>query len=253
MVVLRAVLSTDVSVVAVVFLLNTRVTVARLSDAEPESTRVDGTVAPEQQEGEDGLGDDIQDAVEDGLGVRVDDIASLSNTPGNRVKEPDKDCQDAADVVGTRDGAAEDPGMAAAVDEQRVDDKEESTAGEDKISPLVRGASESADEAADNHNLISQNGDEDGRPGKASCEEKVEKQKRRRHEPVDVSDVEYFARACGSDLAAADKLDSDGDLAEVAAHAKVGDGGNKEQQGRDIVEEAVRLGLGKGPGHDDQG
>jgi hypothetical protein len=91
---------TDVSVITVVFLLDAGVTETRLSDAQSQSTGVDGLMAPEKEEGEDWLGDQVKDTIEDGLGIRVDNIATLGNAPCDGIEEPDENGQHAANVVG---------------------------------------------------------------------------------------------------------------------------------------------------------
>ena len=71
-----------------------RVTV--LLDAETETARVDVPVGIEQGDGEDRFREDIEDAVEDGLAVGSDDIATFGDPPANRVAEPDDEGDDAA-------------------------------------------------------------------------------------------------------------------------------------------------------------
>ena len=49
----------------------------------------DVAVAEEQQETKDGLGDDVENTVEDGFRVGMDDITTFAKTPSDGVEEPD--------------------------------------------------------------------------------------------------------------------------------------------------------------------
>lgn len=48
-----------------------------LAHDQAELSRVDLVVAQQQKDSETGLSEDVQDAVEDGLGVWVDNVAAL--------------------------------------------------------------------------------------------------------------------------------------------------------------------------------
>ena len=57
-------------------------------DVDAKLLRSDVTVAPDEESTEAGLGDEVKDGVEDGLGVGRDDVATLAETPGNGVEDP---------------------------------------------------------------------------------------------------------------------------------------------------------------------
>jgi hypothetical protein len=71
-------------------------------------------MAEEEQRTKDRLRDKIENTVEDSLRVRRDDVAALTDTPGNGVEDPDDGCQTTtrykdlanilADVVGVLAG-----------------------------------------------------------------------------------------------------------------------------------------------------
>ena len=61
---------------------------------------------------------------------------------------------------------------------------------------------------------------------------------RSRHKPVDVSDVEDLTGHAGNLGVASRKLDSDGSVAQVGCHGKVGDRGNEGDGSSDVVEDA---------------
>jgi hypothetical protein len=63
-------------------------TLIDISDAESKTGRINIAMAPKKQGAKHRLGKEVQDAVEDGLRVGRDDIASLADTPGNGVENP---------------------------------------------------------------------------------------------------------------------------------------------------------------------
>ena len=70
-----------------------------IADLKAETGWVDVLVTPEEEGTEDGLGHDIEHAIEGGFGVGRDDVASFRETPGDGVEEPEEDGPDAADEV----------------------------------------------------------------------------------------------------------------------------------------------------------
>lgn len=70
-----------------------------VTNVEAQPGRVDVAVTPEEEGAKDGLGQDIQDPVEDGFRVRSDDISTLTETPGDRVEEPQEDGPYTADEI----------------------------------------------------------------------------------------------------------------------------------------------------------
>lgn len=135
--------------------------------------------------------------------------------------------------------------MLAALKDDGPDDVEEGSAGEGKVSPLVAGLQESTDETADDHDLVREDGDKDGGPGQTGRQEQVHQQQRGGDEPVHVPDPEDLAGDDAVVLGVAGplELDADGDLAEVGAHAEVGDGGDHEEARAHVVEDALVRGL----------
>ena len=57
-------------------------------DMETEARGVNIAMTPEQKSAKDGLGEEVQNTVEDSLGVWGDDIAALADTPCDRVQQP---------------------------------------------------------------------------------------------------------------------------------------------------------------------
>ncbi len=62
----------------------------RLADIAAQGTGGRFAVAPEEQTGEHDLGHYVENAVEDGLGVRVNDVTAFGQTPGDRIEEPEQ-------------------------------------------------------------------------------------------------------------------------------------------------------------------
>lgn len=57
-------------------------------DMETESRGVNIAMTPEQKSAKDGLGEEVQNTVEDSLGIWCDDVAALADAPCDRVQQP---------------------------------------------------------------------------------------------------------------------------------------------------------------------
>ena len=93
-------------------------------------------MTPKEESAEDWLRKQIQNTVEDGLAVRVDDVASLRKTPGDGVEEPQKDGKNTAGQVRTADVGSEGSSVLAGDEDQDINDVEESQVTEYVVSPL---------------------------------------------------------------------------------------------------------------------
>jgi hypothetical protein len=80
----------DVGARSADLVLNSRVLLVVVVDVETKTGRVNTAVTPDEKSTEDGLGDQVEDTVEDGLRVGRDDVATLADTPGERVQDPEK-------------------------------------------------------------------------------------------------------------------------------------------------------------------
>lgn len=210
-------------------------------------------MSEEQKESESRFGEDVEDTVEDGLRVGVNDVATLGQTPGNGVEEPEEDGEDTTLEEGRLDGSTQSIGVAATVDNKLVDDKEEGEHAKDPVTPLVRSLGESTNETSHNHDLIGQNGNENGGPWDAGGEEKIREQQWCSDEPVNVPNVEDLTSASAAHNTAANELSLDGHLAQIRSHGPVGNAGNGRDSSSDVVEETVRLGLGHRHTHENEG
>lgn len=205
-------------------------------------------VAEEKQDAKNGLCEDIQDTVKDGFRVGVDDIAALRQTPGNRVQEPQEEGQHATPHECALDGPSEGISVTAAIDGKLIGNKKEGGCAEGKVTPFVGRLRQSANQSADNHDLVRENGDQDGGPGKTGGQEEVCEKQWRRYEPVNVPDVEHLSRPSTSDGRAAwpDKLGLDRGLSKVRGHGPVGNAGDSGDSSGNVMEQAMGLRLREG-------
>ena len=111
-----------------------------ITNVDPKSVRVDGAVAPEQECTKDGFSQDVEDTVEDGLRVRRDDVASLAQTPSDRVEEPEEDGPAAADEICARHVRAEGVCVLATYPGHLPRDEQEGHHAENEESPLQYGS-----------------------------------------------------------------------------------------------------------------
>ena len=70
-------------------------------------------VREQQPESEDGLGQKVENAVEDGFGVGGDDVATFAEAPGKRVQNPEDTGKGSAHEEGAAWRRAEAVGVAA--------------------------------------------------------------------------------------------------------------------------------------------
>ena len=107
-----------------------------IPDVETEPCWVNAAMTPEQKGPENWLGEEIQDAVEDGLGIRRDDVAALADAPCDRIQEPQEDGQAAADEIDPVDVGSECGCVLACSDREGPSDDSKCRAAEDEIGPL---------------------------------------------------------------------------------------------------------------------
>lgn len=110
-----------------------------VADVDAEAVGVDVAVTPEEEGTEDGLGQDVENAVEDGLGVGGDDVAALAQAPGDRVEEPEEDGPHGASDVGAMHVGSEGACVLASDPGHLPRDEEESGAAEGEETPLLCG------------------------------------------------------------------------------------------------------------------
>jgi len=213
-------------------------------NVKTKSGGVDVAVAPDEESTKDWLSQHIKDAIEDGLRVRRDIVATLAKTPSNRVKSPKKSGQGTALEESGADILAHRIGVLASFPGKLVDDVEQSSAAKGEVSPLVASADESTSKASDDHDLIDEDGEENRGPGHAGGEKQVGEQEGSGDDPVDVANIEDLAVKTSNLGVAADELNSNASPAKVRSHREVSDGGNHGNGCSDVVEDTLLARLG---------
>jgi len=234
--------------------LNRGVLLVVVVDVETKTGRVDATVAPDEKSTEDRLGDQVEDTVEDSFRIGGDNIATLADTPGDRVEDPEKSGERAAHGEAAADILAENIGVTATFPDENPDNVKESNAAEDEVTPLVRAANEGTDETSNDHDFVNENDEEKSGPGDGSSQHQVEEKQRGGDEPINVADIEDLTvhtanlRHVGSG-----ELDIDRGPAEVGSHGEVGNSGDHGDGSSDVVEDAVLARLGHAQAQEDKG
>lgn len=129
----------------------------------------------DEPETKDGLGQDIEDSVGDDLGIDAPLTGTITNTPDNGVQSPEKKSE-------STNGGEQLGGLVVlggnsttARDTQLPDNDEVGNTGHGVVSPLLAiGGTEGSEETEENHDQVSNKGDEDAGTVQASEEGKVE-------------------------------------------------------------------------------
>lgn len=59
-----------------------------IPNSQTKTSGINAPMSPDEESTEDGLSEEVKNTVEDGLGVRRDEVATLTDTPCNRVQKP---------------------------------------------------------------------------------------------------------------------------------------------------------------------
>lgn len=182
-----------------------------ITDVDAKTTRVNVAVAPEKQGSKDGFRENIQDTVEDGLRVRSDDVATLRQTPGNGIEEPQEDGPNTAGEESLVDVGAESESVFAGSPGDGPGNPEEGNAAKGEVSPLVRcqcvewqqafkkkpylvgRRDERANQASDDHDLVNEQCVPDRGPGKTGSQEQIQQQEWGGDDPEDYSQPSFPA------------------------------------------------------------
>ena len=116
-----------------------------IPDMQAQTSGVDVAVTEQQDGSKDRLGQDIQDSVKDGLAVGGDDIATLAETPGDRVEEPEEDGPHAGEKVGLANIGAEVVGVLPGGPDDGPGDGEEGKHTKGPVAPLSIDVSDRTD------------------------------------------------------------------------------------------------------------
>lgn len=187
-------------------------------DVEAKTSRVDVTVTEDQKSTEDRLGKQIENAVEYGLSVGRDDVATLAKTPCNGVESPEEGGEGTAVKKDSGNIGTESAGVATGLPDEHVKDVEQSGAAECEVAKLVRASDKSTNETGNNHDLVDENDKKNGRPRHTSGQEEIHEQEGSGDEPINVTDVEDLTVAASNNRVASDELDVDRSPAKIGAH-----------------------------------
>jgi len=177
------------------------------------------------EKGEDGLGDKVEDSVEDHLAGRGDDVGTVSETPGDGVESPDDGKEDGRGDVSSLEVRSEQGNRSVSRPQKDEPDVDESGASESKVTPLVRADDETSDETSDDHDKVKEDQGDDVREGQSGGEDQLEQEARGGNDPVDVPHVPELTGE--ADVV---ELDVDGSSTEVRGHGEVGDRGGGQDE-----------------------
>ncbi len=94
-------------------------------------------MTPKKESTEYRLRHDVQNTVEDGFGIRRNNVTALRKSPGNRVQKPEEDSPDTANQVYFRDIWPNGSSVLARGPGDSPGDPEEGNAAEGKVTPLI--------------------------------------------------------------------------------------------------------------------
>jgi hypothetical protein len=195
------------------------------------------------EQGEDGLGDKVEDTVEDHLAGRSDNVGTVSKTPSDGVEGPDHGKEDGRGDVSSLKVCHKEKtwGSLASVFELNVarrnclltrseqsnrsvsrpqkdePDVDESGTSESKVTPLVRADDETSNETSDDHDKVKEDQGDNIRERESGGEDQLEQEARGGDDPVDVPDVPELTGE--ADVV---ELDEDGSGTKVRSHREVG-------------------------------
>lgn len=108
-----------------------------IADVQTKAGWVDLPVADDEHYGEDWLCEEIKDTIEYSFRIGSDDVATLANTPGDWVAEPDNEGDNTAEHVDLVDIATEAAGMRTALPSEVPENVEHSGASEGEVSCMA--------------------------------------------------------------------------------------------------------------------
>lgn len=209
-----------------------------LGHMKAQSGRVDASVPPDEQGSEDRFRQKVQDSVEDGLGIRGNDVAALTDAPGDRIHDPQEAGQGTAVQERTADVGAEKAGVPAGRPGEVIQNIKESNHAKGEVAPLVRRLDKCANQAYDDHDEVDRDDRENGRPRHSSREQQVQQEQRRCDHPVNVASIENRPVLTADSRAAALELDFDWRKAQIGTHREVRQARHHTDSACDVVEDA---------------
>jgi hypothetical protein len=142
-------------------------------------------MAPEEESAKDGLGEEVENTIEDSFGIRRDDVPAFAHAPGDRVQEPETDSPKAANSVNPVDVGTEITSLATSIEDDSPSDEEEGKNTEDEVTPFIGAFNQGANQKSDSHDLIDQDSIQNGWPWKPGGQQNVEEQQWPCEEPYE--------------------------------------------------------------------
>lgn len=201
--------------------------------------------------GEDWLGQDVEDTVEDHLRVGGDDVSTVRKTPGDWVKEPEEREDGGGQGEGRLVTGTEDTSRRSGRSSENPPDVEEGDTSEDEETPLVLGLDETTDKTSDDHDNVEEDKGDDVGKGEAGGEDKGEEQSRGGDEPVDVPNVPKLSEGTGLE-SHVPELGRDAGVAKVGGHGEVSDRSGGQDHDSKLVEDTLSSGNSGHPDEDDE-
>lgn len=211
-----------------------------------ESGVVEAAAHDEEESAKDGDGKEIEDAVEDHLACNRQSVASLRQTPGDGVDEPDE--SENAGQRGEGLGRAKGAALRVAPVVNEVDEDELSQQTEDEVAPLVAGVGDGTAQPRDDPDLKETDSEEDGSPGQTADQEDSNENQGPSESPEDVADVEDRSsdrsvstggRSSALVVVAGVHVLRDRGVSEIRRHGKVGDETDESRDGEQVVEDTL--------------
>jgi hypothetical protein len=147
-----------------------------LSGRQLKGGEVESGEHEEVEDGVDGLGEEIEDTVEDHLGIRRDDVGTVGETPSDGVEEPEEGEESGRAGEGSSVACAEDAGGLSGGTSKQPPDVEEGGASKGVETPLVGRLDEGSDETGDDHDQVEEDEGDDVRQGETRSENEHEQQ-----------------------------------------------------------------------------
>lgn len=204
------------------------------------------SVCKQEPEAKDRLGKNIEDGISHDLGIHAPLAGTISNTPDNWIESPEDEGEGTNGGKEVSGGAVLARRSTASWNDELVHNDEVSSAGHGIVSPLgTLSGTEGGKETEENHEHISDYGDEDVGTIQASEEGQIEEKEWGGDTPVDVPSPEDLAVDMLNGIwgMLVDLLDNDvGEGGTVAGgHGEVGDGSKGGDESRQDVEETFLL------------
>lgn len=182
---------------------------------------------------------DIEDTVEGGFRIELDNITTLRQTPSDRVEKQEQDSTGGNSNRVLRNQQVIVISSLSVVEQQAVADNEKADNTKGKVTPLVSRVNQTTNQERNNSGFLGNNSEQGIRPWQANESSKVNKEGRESKEVSDPSGVKDLAEtgedcfSAGGDMV---KLGLNISPTQIRSLGKVLDRKNKQAKGGKLVE-----------------